>query len=408
MTEKTGTPNWRRYEAPPPKKAWKLDTLTLRVWANKVSDAAATVSSIGKQITEVAQKPTPTAVVGATISLLGTYVHNVGKSKTGAPEGWHRVDTGLDLKVLLDDFAVREYPGLANFGGQRVLIYRTTVAYCETSAPAFIEALRDYVWKKYNQSATIVGFSSESGCQLAPVNEDEEGPAIWSPRAAVVWARLEPMLEDGIGRRILLDGKPGTGKSTMARALVQRLGGTLLRVPLNKAGSIDMTRFVELFRILRPSAVIIDDFDRLGGSALNYLTALERLQKSVRLFLVTTNDLSSIDSAVVRAGRFDECLTVGNLGAGYTAKVLTQELYDELTAEQREKALDWPVVFLEELRLRFEKYRGRLAGFSLTDEFEDLACRVRRNSRPTWATLRQVNDDGSAAGTRSESEDEDY
>lgn len=386
-----GDVNWEHWK---PKAKPRMDGIRLRVWVHRVSTAAETVAHVGKTLCDVASKPTAAGIVGAAISVAGTYIHTLAKQTDTTPEGWEEVETGLSSDIL-SDFEVQGYHGLHDFMGQRVIL-RGTYAAVDGDAEVFLSNLRRYVWERYGQAAVVSDWGSK-GVELASNSEDAGAQS--SPRTEAVWERLAPCLRRGRSRAIMLDGRPGTGKSTMARALAAKVGGTLLRIPLGKAGRFGEEECEVLLRTLKPDVVIIDDFDRLGSSAIGTLDTLEKARKSFRLFIVTTNDLTRLDPAVTRAGRFDELFTVGSLGASYTSKVLGDDLWALLSEEQRTTANDWPVAFLEELKVR-HGMADEVEGFDLSSEFTDLANRVARNSRPAWATMRRVGDDGLEKSTK--------
>ena len=166
----------------------------------------------------------------------------------------------------------------------------------------------------------------------------------------------------------------------MARNLAARMGGRVLLVSLDGAENVFKVSGLEVLNFLRPDAIILDDFDRLGGAAVNCLDGLEKCRS--RLLIVTTNNLHSMDPAIVRPGRFDELFTIDSLGAAYFRDVLGSGCWEALSPENQARVEAWPAAFLNELRLRFE----HLPTCNVNAEFAALATRVAQNSRPTWAT----------------------
>jgi hypothetical protein len=284
---------------------------------------------------------------------------------------------------LMADYAVTEIPGLYNIDGLRVYDSGALDEDGNTESlwvePGNTEALRkwtrDRLWEHYNGCAIFT--NNPSGNAINPCTLPA---APSSPQADHIWARVDPFLTADQPRSVILDGRPGTGKSTMARNLAARMGGRVLLVSLDGAENLFKMQGLDVLKFLQPDAVILDDFDRLGGHAVNCLDGLEKCRS--RLLIVTTNNLNSMDPAIVRPGRFDELFTIDSLGAAYFRDVLGAQCWEALTPENQAKVEAWPAAFLNELRLRFE----HLPACNVNAEFATLATRVSQNSRPTWAT----------------------
>lgn len=369
-----------------PRTLFGLDAIKVRAWMTKMNSTAATISHVGKTVTEVVSKPTVAGIVSAGITLASTYVTTVTKNEMAAPTGWKPFDVGVNLKAELVDFEDDDMIDLYSFGGQRILLRDKNNGHVEHDVDTFKYNLRSYLWDKYSHNMTVTGMAHDG----ITLRGSEDGPVFESPRAEALWNRIKGSLARGVHRAVMIDGRPGTGKSTMARMLAKRVGGNILRVPLSDAESLGTRYMNTVLELLKPDVLVIDDFDRLGHGAIRELDALERLRKQTRLFLVTTNNIAALDCAVVRPGRFDELFSVGSLGESYTAGVVGSALWDKLSPEQRTTIDEWPVVFLCELRIRFEN----IDDFKLEDELTDLANRVHINSRPTWATMRRIRDNG--------------
>lgn len=366
------------------KERLALDPIEVRIAAERVRKAANAVVEMGKTISDIAAKPTTLAVASAAVTWAAGRVANAASRKVDATgEGW--VYAGVPMRVaqrFMQPYAVTEIPGLYDIAGLRVYDAGSMAEDGSVEAlwvePGNADTLqkwaRDRLWAHYNDCAM---FSTGGD---AAINPCALPTAEGSPQADHIWARVAPFLTAGEPRSVILDGRPGTGKSTMARNLATRTGGRVLLVSLDGAENLFKLQGIDVLKFLQPDAIILDDFDRLGGAAVNCLDGLEKCRS--RLLIVTTNNLNSMDPAIVRPGRFDELFTIDSLGAAYFRDVLGSGCWEALSAENQAKVEAWPAAFLNELRLRFE----HLPGCNVNAEFAALATRVAQNSRPTWAT----------------------
>lgn len=123
--------------------------------------------------------------------------------------------------------------------------------------------------------------------------------------------------------RYLLNGKPGTGKTMIIRAIANELKGKATCIFLN--GSDDrIDALFELSKCFSPVIVCIDDIDLLVknrelslkndivGKFLQYLDGFTR---NGMFILATTNDKTIVDVATSRPGRFDAILDINQIDA---------------------------------------------------------------------------------------------
>lgn len=119
--------------------------------------------------------------------------------------------------------------------------------------------------------------------------------------------------EVGIRRSVLLQGKPGSGKSTLclhaARELTER--AALLSAEVYEA--FHGAAWKTLLRILSPQMIILDDIDRVGSNILGAkLDSFEEGKGADELpfIMFTSNDIEKIPGAFRRPGRIDQILLV--------------------------------------------------------------------------------------------------
>lgn len=131
------------------------------------------------------------------------------------------------------------------------------------------------------------------------------------------------MTELGLGGRrgVLLAGPPGVGKSAIASVIAAEMAGQFTVVYCDAAcgASLLSNVFTECIQ-LGPALVIIEDVDlivgRRGGigsrpmALSEFLAALDSHPDAPLLVMATTNDVTTLDSAAVRAARFDSIIEV--------------------------------------------------------------------------------------------------
>lgn len=162
------------------------------------------------------------------------------------------------------------------------------------------------------------------------------------PSAAPILRRTLSLL--GQGRAILLEGRPGVGKTTAAQAIARDSG--LGRVLLVDNSWLSRGRLLKpMWDMLSPGVIIIDDIDKVSVG----LQAFEQLRAACRLLILTANNGtfdSVIDAALARPARIDEVFTV-------TAKAPFQRPpFDRLPESVWERVSQWPQAYLNELELR--------------------------------------------------------
>jgi hypothetical protein len=202
-------------------------------------------------------------------------------------------------------------------GGKRLCFTRATAG---TSAGLFV-AWQDGVTER-DVEHMLAGMlfsarSSETGVRVSTLRGFTVlTPLAEAPRTtlsedeAALLKRVRAFAAQDKTRSILLWGDPGVGKTTQACAMCHALnpGGKIVAVD----GSCDNQALATVAAFVRSglcAGVLLDDYDRQVGSAVDLLTLLHDLRGKVMVFL-TANDVTVLDPAAIRSGRFDEILEV--------------------------------------------------------------------------------------------------
>jgi transitional endoplasmic reticulum ATPase len=162
------------------------------------------------------------------------------------------------------------------------------------------------------------------------------------PAAMARWGARRP-------QGILLSGPPGTGKTMLAQALAEEIGGTLreIRTPeiLDKwlgASERNLKRiFAEARQYTTPTVLLFDEFDSIigyagagddsGSHAINAVAGLFKqemnnlIERNPNVIVVaTTNFPDRVDASLIRSGRFDVKLEIPRPDARGRAQILAR------------------------------------------------------------------------------------
>lgn len=177
--------------------------------------------------------------------------------------------------------------------------------------------VREQIWCERLGSNTLVLDVSDPGVS----GDDEGGVSVNAVTERFDFASANEAFNDvealarrcgafligGRSRRLLFCGPPGTGKSTLARAIARELGARTILLGHETTTRLADASLVQILALLEPGVLVLNDVDRTGEhEALALLHGLEALVDQPLIAVLTANDVETLDPAILRPGRVDE------------------------------------------------------------------------------------------------------
>lgn len=369
------------------------------------------LNHVGSLLVQLKEKPTRFNAFGIATSVATTVadmldVQEVKPDYTELLETCEQLSIpGLNLDSIFNEYKLATLPDEYEWGDLWYEVHfadvrmfmrsdtEGTTLWVQGSADSVRAKLHAHIWEKYNHAVTVTLAGSDSWNSPFSLSATPQELALPSAKAYEIWARLEPFIRGNCPWSAIVDGRPGTGKSTLIRWIAKQVGGPVLRIPAADLGSLKPEAVCSLVDFLRPSVVMIDDFDRAGGYG-KMLEMIERVREKVRLLIATTNSLDYVEPAMLRPQRFDELFTVESLGDDF-ATTYIGPVWERLSDESKSKVLLWPMAYLKTFDLIVKHHPAT----DVDEEVAKLDKRLAARKVPKWARL--------AAAFKEEGDDDD-
>lgn len=206
---------------------------------------------------------------------------------------------------------------------------------------------------KDKESVYFDGGNRERTKTISQIFTDNKGKITELINYINQWTKAsEFFYEKGIGYKmgILLYGPPGTGKTSLAKSLAGYFNMDLFTLNLEDFCSITVNK-LRNYKPRDPYILLLEDIDYIFGKREDNSTTEEKERSNLLLqfldgaksatnaiIIATTNCYESLDSAIVRDGRFDFKILMDNIG---------QEEAEEMIKELNITTVPFPTEDLE-------------------------------------------------------------
>lgn len=150
----------------------------------------------------------------------------------------------------------------------------------------------------------------------------------------------------GLGRSVLFYGPPGSGKTNIVKVVANSLDMKTVR--LQNLNEIRSKAIVDILDVFNPEAIVLEDIDHLYSYDIS--TLLEKIEKfnaRGKYVLATANEVTKINGALLRPGRFDELIEITNAEPEYLKSVINDDEVFEMVKE-------YPIAFIMEILKRIK------------------------------------------------------
>lgn len=259
----------------------------------------------------------------------------------------------------------------------------TEISVSKDKKQASLNWIREVVWSHFPDNHVVLSSSRSSRSNENKNYDSSDTGGIKLTRETITQpchsqlagemaANLKRFIDAGHSRAMLIYGPPGTGKTSLVRNMCSILEMRSLRIRVEDMTMISNDAMINIVESFAPDVVVIDDMDR-SVSPIQMLEMLDYLHRSVKCIFATVNDISSMTSALLRPGRFDELTELVSLDK--------QAIIDSLCefTDSYEAVKDWPIAYINEYVVR-RRILGKDAALASLQELQKRIDYVSKSS----------------------------
>jgi hypothetical protein len=161
-----------------------------------------------------------------------------------------------------------------------------------------------------NGSSIVEGYNRERGLCLESFNIYDDAYVSRNDEEGFVKS-IKSFFKLKLNRSVLFYGPPGSGKSTFALRMAEKLDGKMLIINGWSMSNRSVGSIYNVVEIVNPEIILFDDLDRVDNVSI-LLSDLEMMNKESnygnRLLIATVNSIGDIPEALRRPGRFDQLI----------------------------------------------------------------------------------------------------
>lgn len=221
--------------------------------------------------------------------------------------------------------------------------------------------------------------------ELVPSDESLDFQVVETSAMKELENRILSFKDYGVTRSYLLEGPPGTGKTSAAMHLIKKLKLKSVRTSLsqlygdwqeqgNAVGNLDV-----LLSALKPDMIIVDDIDRCYMGEQQMLKLFETARKYCKIIMATCNNRNSMIGAMLRVGRFDDHIEIDRLDP----EVVT-DMLDKEDADLAERMSTWPIAYIQNYKI-VKNVMGRDQARFEIDDMEERIYEIERKTKSEGA-----------------------
>lgn len=239
--------------------------------------------------------------------------------------------------------------------------------------------VQEIFWKTYTSGQVIVGVESD---EISFKEDTTHGNFIKFKKCTEMAEYINEFYKKGVGRSILFYGPPGSGKTNLVKGITYCLSSKTMRF-------IDLSNLAaslvsEVLRIVNPDSVVLEDIDHMSNEEItDLLDKIEDFNNQKKMVFATANEVSKLDNALLRPGRFDEVVEINQLDEEVLRKIVGDD------EEILEITRNFPVAFTVELLKRIQVL-GKEVALQNMDDIIDRIENIKdtnyelRNSAPDF------------------------